>query len=106
MLIACRPVSPKWKFFGARLGVLENTLAIIEANYSVEGVERCMRAVIDKWLSRPVGEVADDVVLPTWRNLCVALSPIDRTIAEGIALEHGCNYISPAGEIMYCITAC
>ena len=97
MYKACRPVSPKWRYLGARLAVLENTLAIIEADYRVDGVERCMSAVIDKWLRRPVGEVADDGVLPSWRNLCVALSPIDRVLAEGIAIEHGCDYISPTG---------
>ncbi len=98
VLIACKPVSSRWRYLAARLAVLENTLAIIEADYRGEGVERCMSAVIDKWLRRPEGEVADDGVLPTWRNLCVALSPIDRVLAEAIAVEHGCNYISPAGE--------
>ena len=58
-----------------------------------------MSAVIDKWLRRPVGEVADDRVLPSWRSLCVALSPIDRVLAEGIAIEHNCDYISPTGEM-------
>ncbi len=95
--IACKPASSKWRDLGARLGVLENTLAIVEADYRVDGVERCMSAVIDKWLKRPVGEVADDGVSPTWRSLCEALSHIDRVLAEGIAVEHGCNYISPAG---------
>ena len=97
--IACKPVSSKWRDLGVRLGVLENTLATVEADYN--RVERCMSAVIDKWLRRPVGEVADDGVLPSWRNLCVALSPIDRVLAEGIAIEHGCNYISPTGEIYH-----
>ena len=93
--IACKPVSSKWRDLGARLGVLENTLATIEADYS--GVERCMSAVIDKWLRRPVGET-NDGVLPSWRNLCVALSHIDRVLAEGIAVQHGCSYISTAGN--------
>ncbi len=99
--IACKPVSSKWRDLGVRLGVLENTLATIEADYKVEGVERCMSAVIDKWLRRPVGEVADNGVLRSWRSLCVALSPIDRVLAEGIAVEHDCNYISPTGEIYH-----
>ncbi len=95
MYIACKQVSPKWRDLGARLGVLENTLAIIEADYRGEGVERCMSAVIDKWLRRPEGEViVEDGVLPTWSDLCVALSPIDRILAEGMAVEHGCNNIT------------
>ncbi len=97
--IACKPVSSRWRDLAARLGVLENTLAIIEADYRVDGVERCMSAVIDKWLRRPVGEVIveDGVLLPTWSNLCVALSHIDRRLAERIAAKHGCNDISPTG---------
>ena len=98
MYIACKPVSSKWRDLGARLGVLENTLANVEATHRLEGVERCMSAMISVWLRRPQGEVIDGVI-PTWRNLCVALSPIDRGLAEGIAVEHGCNYISPTGEI-------
>ena len=54
--------------------------------------------MISVWLRRPQGEVTDEAIL-TWRNLCVALSPIDRGLAEGIAVEHDCNYISPTGEI-------
>ena len=96
---ACKQISLKWRDIGAELGVLENTLANIEANYKVEGVERCMSAVIDKWLRRPKGEVADDRVLPTWRNFCEAVSPIDNALAK--ALQHGCNYISPTGEMHY-----
>ena len=98
MSIACKPVSSKWRDLGARLGVLETTLATIEADHRLEGVERCMSAMISVWLRRPQGEVIDGVI-PTWRNLCVALSPIDRGLAEGIAVEHDCNYISPTGEI-------
>ena len=97
VLIACKPVSSRWRYFGAILGVLKDTINTIEADYKQEGVESCMSAVIDKWLRRPVGEVADDGVLPSWRNLCVALSPIDKVLAEGIAVEHDCNYISPTG---------
>ena len=97
MYIACKPVSSKWRNLGARLGVLENTLATIEADHN--GVERCMSAMISVWLRRPEGEVTDRVI-PSWRNLCVALSSIDRVLAEGIAVEHDCNYISPAAGIM------
>ena len=96
MYIACKPFSSKWRDLGARLGVLETTLTIIEADCN--GVEKCMSAMISVWLRRPQGEVKDGVI-PTWRNLCVALSPIDRGLAEGIAVEHDCNYISPTGEI-------
>ena len=95
--IACKPVSSKWRDLGARLGVLETTLATIEADHRLEGVERCMSAMISVWLRRPQGEVTDEVI-PTWRNLCVALSPIDRGLAEGIAVEHDCKYISPTGD--------
>ena len=96
MYIACKPVSSKWRDLGARLGVLENTLATIEADHN--GVERCMSAMLDKWLRRPQGEVTDRV-MPTWRNLSVAISHIDGGRAEGIAKIYDCNYISKAGEI-------
>ena len=97
--IACKPFSSKWRKLGARLGVLETTLATIEDDHRLEGVERCMSAMISVWLRRPQpeGEVTDEAI-PTWRNLCVALSLIDRGLAEGIAVEHDSNYISPTGE--------
>ena len=97
MYIACKPVSSKWRDLGARLGVFETTLATIEADHRLEGVVRCMSAMISVWLRRPQGEVTDEAI-PTWRNLCVALSPIDRGLAEGISVEHNCNYISPTGD--------
>ena len=96
MYIACKPVSSKWRDLGARLGVLENTLATIEADHN--GVERCMSAMISVWLRRPQGEVTDRVI-PSRRDLCVAISHIDGGHAEAIAKKYDCNYISQAGEI-------
>ena len=94
--IACKQVSAHWRDVGARLGVLENSLASIELTHKGE-VERCLSAMLDKWLRRPRGETCVGV-LPTWRDLCIALSSIDRTLAEALALEHGCNYISTTGN--------
>ena len=62
-------------------------------------VKKCMSAMLDVWLRRPLGEVRDGVT-PTWKSLCVALSHIDRPLAEVISVEHGCNYITPAGIII------
>ena len=95
MYIACKSVSAQWKDLGTRLGVMKPTLDIIQANNRGD-VEECMFEVIDRWLKRDVQDGADP---PTWRNLCVALSPIDRPLAEGISVEHGCNYISPVGML-------
>ena len=49
-----------------------------------------MSAMLEKWLRRPFGEVRDDVK-PTWKSLCVALSHIDRPLAERLAEEHDCE---------------
>ena len=95
LYIACRPVSVHWRDLGARLGVLQNTLATIEADYNGK-VEKCMSAMLEKWLRRPFGEAHDDVK-PTWKSLCVALSHIDRTLAERLAKEHDCGDISVPG---------
>ena len=82
------------RIFGARLGVLQNPLATIEAN-CFGNVERCMSAMLEKWLRRPVGEVRDSIQ-PTWGTLCEALSHIDRPMAKKIAKEHGCKLESNA----------
>ena len=95
MYIACKAVSAQWRDVGGRLGVLENALAVIESDHRGDAV-RSLSAVIEKWLTRPKGEVRDGV-LPTWRKLCEALSYVNRSLAESISLEHNCNYISPAG---------
>ena len=94
LYIACQPVSVQWRDLGARLGVLQNPLATIEAN-CFGNVERCMSAMLEKWLRRPVGEVRDSIQ-PTWGTLCEALSHIDRPMAKKIAKEHGCKLESNA----------
>ena len=101
---ACKPASPRWRDLGGMLGVLESTLNIIEADHRLEGVERCMSAMISVWLRRPQGEVTDGVI-PTWKNLCEALYPIDGALADKLAVEHGCisnsNFSNnPLGKIM------
>ena len=74
---------------GARLEVLQNTLATIEADCNGK-VENCMSAMLEKWLRRPLGEVRERVK-PTWKSLCVALSHIDGALAERLAEEHDCR---------------
>ena len=95
LYIASKPVSVHWRDLGARLGVLQNTLATIEADCNGK-VENCMSTMLEKWLRRAFGEVRDDVK-PTWKSLCVALSHIDRALAERLAEEHHCGDISVSG---------
>ena len=94
LYIACKPVRSHWEDLGARLGVLKNTLDTIEADCNGK-VEKCMSAMLEKWLRRPVGEVYDRVQ-PTWGTLCEALSHIDRPMAITIAKEHGYELDSSA----------
>ena len=94
MYLACKVVSAQWRDLGTRLGVMKPTLDIIQANNRGD-VEGCMSEVIDKWLKRDVLDQGADP--PTWRNLCLALSHIDKPLAESISVEHGCGYISPTG---------
>ena len=89
-------MSVHWRDLGARLGVLVNALDNIEADYDGKAM-RCLSAVLEKWLRRPVGEVGEGT-LPTWKSLCKALSYFDRPLAESVSVEHGCNYITPVGE--------
>ena len=88
-------MSVHWKDLGARLRVLTNTLATIEADCNGK-VEKCMSAMLEKWLKRPFGEVRDNVQ-PTWKSLCVALSHIDRALAERLAEKHDCGDINVSG---------
>ena len=82
-------MSVHWRDLGVRLGVLQNTLATIQADCNGK-VERCMSAMLEKWLRRPLGEV-HNIVQPTWKSLCVALSHIDRALADRLAEEHDCG---------------
>ena len=92
MLVACSPVVADWKFLGGLLGVVHSTLERIQAdNKSVRG---CLMDMIASWLKKSV----IDGVVPTWRNLCIALSYIDKALAEAIAKEHDCGYISQTGK--------
>ena len=95
LYIASKPVSVHWRDLGARLGVLQTTLATIEADCNGK-VEKCMSTMLEKWLRRAFGEVRDDVK-PTWKSVCVALSHIDRALAERLAVEHDCGDISVSG---------
>ena len=88
-------MSVYWRDLGVRLGVLQYTLATIEADRNGK-VEMCMSTMLDKWLRRPLGEVCDDVK-PTWKSLCVALSHIDRPLAERLAKKHDYGDISGPG---------
>ena len=89
-------MSVHWRDLGARLGVLQYALDTIEVDCNGK-VEKCMSAMLEKWLRRPLGEVQDDVK-PTWNSLCVALSHIDRPLAERLAEKHDCGDISVPGE--------
>ena len=73
------------------------TLDSIEATHN-GNVERCLPAVIDAWLRRAFGEVHDRVK-PTWKSLCVALSHIDRALAERLAEEHDCGDVKMLGML-------
>ena len=73
-------MSVHWRDLGARLGVLVNALDNIEADYDGK-VMRCLSAVLEKWLRRPVGEVREGT-LPTWKSLCKALSYFDRPLDQ------------------------
>ena len=73
--IACKPVSSKWRDLGARLGVLDTTLATIQDDYRLEGVERCMSAMISVWLRIPQGDVTNRVILTIMEEpLCSTVS--------------------------------
>ena len=101
------PASSKWRDLGARLGVLENMLAAIETDHGSHDKERCMIEMTARWLRRPQGEVVDGLI-PTWKNLCIAMFHIDRVLARRLAKEHDCNLknitaeqgTSSAGELI------
>ena len=93
MLVACSPVVAEWKYLGGLLGVVHSTLERIQADN--KSVRDCLMDMIASWLKKDVS----NGVVPTWRNLCKALSHIDRPLAESISVEHGCSYISPAGMV-------
>ena len=97
--LACQPVSARWRDLGTRLGLLPHTMNSIEATHRGD-VGRCLPAVVEKWLQRPVGEVTGRVS-PTWRNLCEALSHIDRPLADRIAKKHGCGDITESDTCKY-----
>ena len=97
--LECQSVSARWRDLGTRLGLLPHTMNSIEATHRGD-VGRCLQAVIEKWLQRPMGEVLESV-LPTWKNLCEALSYIDRSLADRIAKEHDCGDITESDTCKY-----
>ena len=97
--LACQSVSARWRDLGTRLGLLPHTMNNMESTHN-GNVERCLPAVIEKWLQRPVGEVLKSA-LPTWKNLCEALHYIDRPLADKIAKEHGCGDITESDTCKY-----
>ena len=97
--LECQSVSARWRDLRTRLRVLPHTMNNIQATHRGD-VERCLPAVIEKWLQRPVGEVSG-CVLPNWRNLCEALSHIDRPLADRIARKRGCGDITDSDTCKY-----
>ena len=79
-----------WRTLGSRLNVSLVDLAIIEADHSREGVQRCLEAVVDNWRRN------EDI---TWEALAEAVANcregggrnVARKIREKVGLDNNGN---------------
>ena len=85
----CEQFSAKWEKIGGRLDIRKNTIDIIARNNNKDAI-KCMSELIATWLKRETLEQP----LPTWKMLCTALATVDRTAAEKIAIDKGCQLIN------------
>ena len=82
-----RELSADWEDIGIHLGIKKNTLDKIRADFSK--CDKRLSELLAVWLRRNTLNHP----LPSWKNLCIALSKIDRSRAEKIGSEHPCACI-------------
>ena len=84
--LKCHKVSnKKWNELGLQLGLIQPTLDDIEADQGTRGVQKCMQAMLTRWLERQ-----DNVMkkgIPSWKTLVQALESINNAAAESIKQE-------------------
>ena len=77
-----------WKVLGRQLGLGEELLDEIKADYQRDGVRECLNQVLAHWLKRNYRE-AKFGGRPTWENLANAVKRSDdRALADKIWAEH------------------
>ena len=76
----------KWKALGRKLGLSEEVLDKVKADYKEEGVDECLVEMLKHWLR--MNYKASDSKLPTWSNLADAVEKTgDPALAKTIR-EH------------------
>ena len=82
----CKFKKAKWKALGRQLGLDEDVLDEVKADYKEEGVDECLVEMLKHWLR--MNYEASDSKPPTWSNLADAVKRTgDRALANTIR-EH------------------
>ena len=77
----------RWKELGGHLGLREQLLDEIMADYQLHGVRECLNKVLTHWLRRNYNVARFGV--PTWQNLANAVKKTgDPALAAKIWPEH------------------
>ena len=83
----CKFKKAKWKDLGRKLGLDEEVLDEVKADYKEEGVNECLVEMLKHWLK--MNYETSDSKPPTWSNLADAVKRTgDRALANTIRAHY------------------
>ncbi len=83
----------RWKHIGVTLGVKFHTIEAINVD-CITSEDKLME-VIAAWLRR---QCEDQIIMPSWRSLCLSMQTVDKTTAEELAKKNECDCQECAGQ--------